>query len=158
MGKINNSDYTLRISNASPAQFLIICYEFLIDNLDEAMQNTESPDYLSRVDTARGILMELINGLDMGYELSGQLFSIYVYVNELLLAARSPKKAGKLGECKEIMSHLLDGWRLAAESEGDVNSDAVKENATQVYAGLTYGKGGQLNEYSDDGRNRGYKA
>lgn len=156
--RYSKSDYTLKISNASPVQLLIISYELLIDNLDEAAQNTEASDYLGYVDTAHGLLMELIYGLDMEYDLARQLFSIYVYVNKLILDARSPEKSDGLAEGRKILSHLLEGWRQAENSGSVGNDDALLENATQIYAGLTYGKNGQLNEYSDDNQNRGYKA
>lgn len=155
--RYTTSDYTLKISNASPVELLIITYELLIDNIDEALQNADGQNYLSFVDKAQALLKELIYGLDMGLELSKQLFSIYVYVNGLLLNARSPQKCDKLAESKKILSHLLDGWRQVADSGNGAGNDALLENTQQIYAGLTYGKNGQLNEYSDDGGRAGYR-
>lgn len=156
--RYTKSDYTLKISNASPAELLIINYELLIDNLDGALLNVDSPDYISYVNKAQALLNELIYGLDMKFELARQLFSIYVYVNKLLLDACSPQKANELEESKKILEHLLDGWRQIENAGDNESKDTLFENTQQIYAGLTYGKNGQLNEYADDSKERGYKA
>lgn len=158
---INTADYTLRISQASPAQLVVINYElitaFLRDALDAygsgaVITNSDKPVFARNIDKARDGLQLLIRSLDFEVSISQDLYQIYEYVNRLLNTAYFGYNRTTAEEALSLMETLLTGWREAALQEPDTPSGS----APQVYAGLTYGKGG-LSEYVKD-EGHGFKA
>lgn len=161
---INTDDYTLRISQASPAQLVVINYElieaFLTDALEaygpEAVIRAEDkPVFAQHIEKAKNGLTQLIRGLNFEIIIAHDLYQIYEYVNGLLNAAYFSYKRDAAAEALSLMRTLLEGWREAARQEPD--AAPVTDGAPQVYAGLTYQKDG-LSEYVVQDNGRGYQA
>ncbi len=151
----SNKDYALRIANATPNELNIITFEICIDNIISAIENIEQNQklYNQNIDTALSALREIILSLNFDYEISVELNQMYLYVNKLLIASKFSLEPQNLLDAIELLTTIKEGF----EQIDDKNADSVMKNATKVFAGLTYGKGG-LSEYVDPSESRGFKA
>lgn len=150
-------EFQTRIVNAGRSELLIINYEMLLVQIDEAVEalDTQNDNQFARaMVNAQKMLRELSSSLDFKYEIAKELMSIYIYVNKKFIDASMKKERDALLEAQKLLEILLDGWKLVEfEDEAPVVS-----NAQKVYAGLTYGKE-SLNETVDSGAgHRGFKA
>ncbi len=150
-----NKDYALRIANATPNELNVITFEICINNITKALENIELDQKLfnKNLDTALSALREIIISLNFDYPIAYELHNMYLYVNKLIINSKFNLNPQNLADAIELLTTLKEGF----EQINDTNSEAVMKNATKVFAGLTYGKGG-LSEYIDPGESRGFKA
>ncbi|WZL81736.1 flagellar protein FliS [Vallitaleaceae bacterium 9-2] len=156
MNKELVNEYQTRIVNASRKELLVINYEMLLSELEEALEGLDSDNNLrfeKAMHMAQKLLRELSEGLNFEYAISKELLSLYIYVNKLFLDAQVHDLKEPLEEAVTIIRILLDGWKQVESDE----QEPVIANGQKVYAGLTYGKAA-LNESVDSKPNRGYKA
>ena len=111
--------------------------------------------FRAEMKTAQRFLAELMRSLDFKYQLSVNLLRIYEYVKGILISSEISGEDRGLDSAMSVLSKLAEAFRTISAQD---DSGAVMENAQQIYAGLTYGKG-TLNE-SDmgAGTNRGFLA
>jgi len=138
-------EYTLRITQASRSELIVIMYEIILSDLESAREAMEAADfelYDKELAHAGRFISELMGALDYSVALSYQLMSLYIYANKELTTARMQKKPELLSSVEEVIEKLLVGFRKVSEED---TSGPVMRNTQQVYAGLTYGRG-TLNE------------
>lgn len=149
-------DFQTRIVNAGRGELLIINYEMLLAQIDdaiEAIHEGDDEEYSKAMVNSHKLLRELSSGLDFQYDISKELMSIYIYVNKKFIDASVQQSEKDLLEAAKILRILLEGWKLT-----DYEEEApVISNGQKVYAGLTYGHG-TLNESVDVDVNRGFRA
>ncbi len=151
---MNKNDYALRISNATPNQLNIITFEICIDNIKEAIESRQDEKtFNKKIDIAILALREIIVSLNYDYEISNELYNLYVYVNKILIHSKFIDNLEDIKGAVVILTTIKEGFEQISEE----NTETVMKNATKVFAGLTYGKGG-LSEYIDQTENRGFKA
>ncbi len=152
---MSNKDYALRIANATPNELNIITFEICIENIITALENIEQnqKQFNQNIDTALSALKEIIISLNFDYAIAQELYNIYIYVNGLLINSKFSLNPQNLLDSIELLTTIKEGF----EQIDDKNTDTVMKNATKVFAGLTYGKGG-LSEYIDPSESRGFKA
>ncbi|MDE6181733.1 MAG: flagellar protein FliS, partial [Eubacteriales bacterium] len=87
----SKEDYVAKISSASPLQLVIINFEIIIDYINESKKyiNTKDKNFDFNVKKSRQFLMELRSSLNMEYEISENLMSIYNFC--LLNTSPSPR-------------------------------------------------------------------
>lgn len=149
-------DFQTRIVNAGRGELLIINYEMLLAQIDdaiEAIREEDNDEFSKAIINAHKLLRELSSGLDFQYDISKELMSIYIYVNKKFIDTSIHKEEKDLIEASKILSILLEGWKLTEYEE----EAPVISNGQKVYAGLTYGKT-SLNETTDTDVHRGFKA
>ncbi len=149
-------EYQVRIVNASRKELLVINYELLRIEIEEAIASLEKndPQHVEKsIGMAQKFLRELSDSLNFEYSISKELMSLYIYMNKLLVEAQSYGRKEALEEVKGLLNMLLDGW----EQMEEIDEEPVIVNGQKVYAGLTYGKN-NLNESVDTAPNRGFKA
>ncbi|NLK98268.1 flagellar export chaperone FliS [Defluviitalea saccharophila] len=149
---------TAQIANATPGQLIIITYEIIIETLEEAQKQLAVKDekkFKRTIDKAQKLLRELMDSLDLSYSISLDLMELYLYINKTIIKGYISLKEEPLEEAKKLLNTLLIGWKQAVATEE--GKGPVIENAQQIYAGLTYGKG-SLNESVMENTNRGFKA
>ncbi len=157
MEKLSAEDYVARIANATPLQLVVITYELVIKYIDDATENIENTKMFEfNLDKSRAFLDDLKNSLDMSYEVSANLLSLYNYISQQISYYRFNKKEDHAVEAKKILNDLLEGWKTIESEESD--KTPLMENAQQLYAGLTYDKSGKLSEYVETDAKRGFKA
>lgn len=153
MNKEKIRDYSVKISQSSKTELVVIMYEIAIEYIEEALTYYEDKDtdgYRNALGKARMVVQELGAALDMKYPVSKQLMSIYLFVNKALIRADMRNDMTELKRIEGIFERLRDTFIQISQSD---TSGPVLENAQQVYAGMTYSKS-SLNEdvYTDTGR------
>jgi len=159
MTKEQIQTYTLRVSQASPCELVVIMYDIILDDVKNARTAKNAGDdkqYQADLIHAGKLVNELMDALDFSQAISFRLMSLYIYVNKMLIQARVSKKWDSLNDVELVIEKLRDGF------DGIKNQDTtgpVMQNVQQVYAGLTYGKG-KLNEtyLNAQDYNRGFNA
>ncbi len=141
-------DYVARISNTTPLGLVNITFELIEHHIDFALQNKESEDYYVAVDKSIGFIDTLMESLDMEYKMSEDLVQVYSVAKVLLMKAKLTSfNSEALEECKKILEPLKTSFAEIEQSDNTV--DSVMSNASQIYAGLTYGRSG-LSEFVEE--------
>ena len=151
--------YTLRVSQASPCELVVIMYDIILDDVNNARAAKSMGDekrYQDDLAHAIKFVNELMEALDFSQPILFKLMSLYIYVNKMLINARISGKLDSLSDVELVIEKLRAGF------DGIKNQDTsgpVMQNVQQVYAGLTYGKG-TLNEtyLNAQDYNRGFNA
>ena len=156
---MNKEDYTLRISQATPVQLVIINHEIMLDFLTDAASAFEQSDmeaFYRLINKSKDALTQLIEGLDFEHELAHELYNLYLYAGERINKALFANDKDAAKEVAEMFGTLLEGWQAIEDTPDDRLANLPSQDAPQVFAGLTYGKDG-LSEYIPD-TSDGYKA
>ncbi len=141
------------VSSKTPLGLVIFNYELLIKNLHEAKTAIENGVQLSgELDKAMELLALLAGSLDLRYEISSELMSLYMYANRRIISAKLHSDAEQICEACDILSSLLDSWRRI-EKEERAQLPAA-ENAERIVTGFEY-KGGKICEISLSTEKRG---
>lgn len=151
--------YTLRVSQASPCELVVIMYDIILDDVKNARIAKNAGDekqYQTDLIHAGKFVNELMDALDFSQPISFRLMSLYIYVNKMLVKARINNKWDSLNDVELVIEKLRAGFDGIKDQD---TTGPVMQNVQQVYAGLTYGKG-TLNEtyLNAQDYNRGFKA
>lgn len=151
-------EFQQRIVSASQNDLLVINYEMLMAELDEAIEKFDLQDmaaYNTSMGRATKLLNELSQNLDFTYDISKDLMSLYIFVNKKFIEASTQNSVQPLHTAQDVLGTLLVGWKEANRTED--NDTPVIQNSQQLFAGLTYGKG-SLNETVYQDQSRGFRA
>lgn len=153
------SEYTARITQANKSELVVVVYDIILDSLKDGIEayNCDNKEkFVDRVKYSQKFLLELMDTLDHKYEVSKELFRLYVYVNKQLIEACIKMDVTLLDSAVDVLEKLKTGFVGVADQD---KSEPVMQNVQPIYAGLTYGKG-TLNEisYGVDVTTRGFKA
>lgn len=130
-----------RVATANEAQLVVILFEGLIENLEDAVDSVDKTSALAHiVSNCKNILAELLVTLKGGTEFSSNCRSLYLFVNQLITDGLNKKSKDRFIEAKMVITPIYEGWRELAERD-----EAFTHN-TAVVTGLTYGKT-QVNTY-----------
>ena len=151
--------YTLRVSQASPCELVVIMYDIILDDVKNARESKKSGNlqrYQADLTHAVKVVNELMDALDFSQPISFRLMSLYIYVNKMLAKARVSGKWDSLSDVETVIEKLRAGFDGIKDQD---TTGPVMQNVQQVYAGLTYGKG-RLNEtyLNAQDYNRGFQA
>lgn len=138
-------EFSMRVTQASRSELIVIMYEVILNDIEYAREALEAGDtatYEKELAHAGRFVNELMSALDYSIGLSYHLMSLYIFANKELTTAKVQKQPELLDSVSEIFEKLLAGYRKVSEED---ESGPVMKNTQQVYAGLTYGRG-TLNE------------
>ncbi len=140
-------DYTLRISQANVSGLADILVDLSIDNIAssvEAIKNDDRASFVLHSKKAERCISELIHSLELEEPGAKAMAGYLIEAHKSVLNGRLRLDESLILHAGDIMRALKPTFiRLKAED----NDPSVMNNVEQVYAGLTYGKGG-LNETS----------
>lgn len=154
---INREEYVAKIATASPLRLVIINFEIIFDYLDQSKQNIDnSKEFQFNIFKARQFLSELRASLNMKYEISSYLLTLYNYADMKIAKFLFSKNINDLEEATSILKTIMSGFEEIQDKEQD--NKPIMENTDTIYAGLTYGKNGQMQEFVDTDYNKGFKA
>lgn len=159
MTKSELNAYAMRVSQASRTELIVIMYEVAIKYLDDAIAalgNENTEEYRLNLKKSKAFVNELASVLDMKYEVSLNLLSLYTYMNNVMVRADINLKTEELIRVRG----MLDKLRISFVSVSAADKSApMMKNVQQVYAGLTYSRNA-LNESCMNAADiqRGYKA
>lgn len=159
MTKEQIQTYTLRVSQASPCELIVIMYDIILDdvkNAKDAKIVENQKQYQADLSHAGRFVNELMSALDFSEPIAFRLMSLYIYVNKMLTQARISGKPEGLSDVELVIEKLRAGFDGIKQQD---TTGPVMQNVQQVYAGLTYGKGKLKESYfNPQDFNRGFRA
>ena len=138
--------FTRRITSANKSEIIVIIYDIIEENLalaKKALAEGDGETYRNEIKQAISFVKELLVSLDMNYEVSKNLASLYIYVSRCLNFALVSGKKEEIEAAEKVLRKLGDSFREVAKTD---ESKPVMENTQRVYAGITYGRGLDLDE------------
>lgn len=154
---IDKQKYVAKIASATSANLVVINFEIILDYLKESTQTINNQkDFEFNISKARQFLTELRCSLNMQYEISSYLLTMYNYVDRYLAKFLFSKNLNDLDEAQKVLKNIMSAF-VEIENKNSDNTK-VMENTDAIYAGLTYNKNGTLCEFVDIKDNKGFKA
>ena len=138
--------FTRRITSANKSEIIVIIYDIIEENIalaKKALAEGDRETYRNEIKQAISFVKELLVSLDMNYEVSKNLASLYIYVSRCLNFALVSGKKEEIEAAEKVLRKLGDSFREVAKTD---ESKPVMENTQRVYAGITYGRGLDLDE------------
>ncbi|MEE0596078.1 MAG: flagellar protein FliS [Agathobacter sp.] len=138
-------DFTRRLSQCNSGGMIVIIYEIGFAYMHDARKAYESDNHdemKASIRKAQKVLDELIGSLNFAYEISNNLYSLYMFCKNELARVLYENRLDGLEEAEKIMRRLYHSFAEAAKSD---TSAPIMSNTQQIYAGMTYGRN-QLNE------------
>ncbi len=102
-----------QVKNAGPHELVLMLYDGCINFIDKGEEALVNKDYETSnnfLQRAENILTELTINLDMKYDISKQLSSLYCYAYDRLVEGNLFSKTSLIEEAKKIVSELRDAW------------------------------------------------
>ncbi|MCM3786005.1 flagellar export chaperone FliS [Neobacillus mesonae] len=106
------------VQTSNPAQLVIMLYDGAIRFIRASMKGMEEKN-LEQVNLnlgkAQTIISELMSTLNQEIEVSKSLYSLYEYMNHLLVQANIKKSQEPAQEALEMLTDLRDTWLKASK-------------------------------------------
>ena len=158
MTKSEINEYAMRISQASRSEIIVIMYEVAIKYIDDgvlALQDGNVQEFRHDIKKAKAFVNELASALDLKYPISGNLLSLYTYMNNVMVKADITLNTDDLIRVKGMLDRLHSAFVEVSRQD---SSQPMMRNVQQVYTGLTYSKNSLNDSYASvSDFNRGYK-
>lgn len=149
-------EYTRRISQATPTLLTAIVLEVAGAYLEEAKENIENKAVCKvACQNALRCVQTLQNTLKMQYEVSHNLFSLYVYVESEMMRGEVKGQTKNFDNAIEVLRALQKSFETISPQDKE---GSVMQNVDCVYTGLTYGSDGQGNKFLESSSARGFFA
>lgn len=134
--------YKMRISQASVGELNVIMLEMEIQWIKEALEAYKADDmdtFIDSIDKASATQVELMNVLNLDNEVSKEVYSVYVFFNKQLVNSKIKREPQDLDRIVDMLEQYHESFSQIA---GTDDKEPVMEQSEKVYAGLTYGSGG----------------
>lgn len=108
------------IETLSPGKLLLMLYDGAIRNVKDAREAIKTKDYNmahNRIIKAQDIVTELMVTLNMEYDISKQLYSIYDYIYRRMVEANVNKDTEILDEVEGFLTELRDTWQEVVKKQ-----------------------------------------
>ncbi|MDR0857992.1 MAG: flagellar export chaperone FliS [Oscillospiraceae bacterium] len=108
-----------KILTASPIELIVLLYDGLHKDIAIAQLSIEKKQNEmahKKLINAQAIVNELINSLNLDYEIAQELLPLYEFLHRSLIEANSSKDAKVLTDLLEIVDDLRATWVDVAES------------------------------------------
>ena len=109
MTQEKKQEFTRRLSNCNRGQMIVIMYDILFAYLDDGIQAKEDNDYKlfkRAVINASQVVGRLMEDLDFSYQISGDLYAEYRFVDQLLAMAVCKNDAQNLEDAQRVLKNL----------------------------------------------------
>jgi flagellar protein FliS len=116
------------VETLTSGKLLIMLYDGAIKNVDtaqKAIQNKDMNTAHEQLINAQDIVMELMCTLNMDYEISHSLYSLYEYLHHQLVEANLEKDAQVLDEVRTFLVDLRNTWEEAVKKAGAKKPSAL---------------------------------
>lgn len=110
------------VQGANPGQLTLMLYNGLVKFINLGIKSIEEKDIKGSHDAlvrAQEIVAYLNDTLDMQYELSSKLASLYEYMLRRLVEANAKKDGGIAAEVLELAGELRETWQQAIKSAAE---------------------------------------
>lgn len=116
------------IMTASPEELTLMLYNGAIKFINlgkHQIENKEIEKANEAIKRAQDIIYELNNTLDMTYEVSNNLRTIYTFVLEKLVDANIKKDVKFLDEALPLIEEIRDAWKEAMKEARKIRYGAL---------------------------------
>lgn len=106
------------VMTASPQELTLMLYNGALKFIGLSkiyIERKDIPNANASIIRAQDIVQELNITLNMDYEVSTGLRSLYTYILDLLVDANIHKDIGQLDEAAQMITELRDTWKEAME-------------------------------------------
>lgn len=148
--------FTRRITQANRTQLVVILYDMVMAYLEDAAGAYDAgcdQEFKKALQHARDCIAELRNSLNFSYDLSKNLFAVYVFADRELANDICGKKTDNIKEIGQMFKKLRDAYHTISRQD---NTEPLMQNAQGVYAGFTYGRSGINENMIYGGARRGF--
>ena len=117
------------VTTASPGELTIMLYNGCLKFMAKAKQailNKHYEEKNTNIQKSQKIIRELMVTLNMDYDVSKNMMSLYEFINQCLTEANIKNDAGKLEEAEALVTEFRDTWK-----------QVVQLNRQQQYTGGT---------------------
>lgn len=149
-------DFTRRISQSNASGLVVVTYDIMFSNLEDAKAAYAKEDWEAfkrSVRQAQRAIGELKDSLNFSYDMAKELYQIYVYCRDKLAEAMYKRSLDELAEASELMEKLYKSFKKVAEED---NTAPIMKNTQQVYAGYTYGRNDVVENCDEINKSRGF--
>lgn len=149
-------DFTRRISQSNRSGLTVINYEIIFAYLDDAKKayrEEKWKEFKVALRKAQNSIGELMQTLDFSYDISRNLYRIYVFCKDSLAAAMYKRSLTEIENAEKMLRKLYQSFCKVAETD---SSAPMMKNTQQVYAGYTYGKGDLVENCQELDKSRGF--
>lgn len=134
--------YKMRITQAGVGELAVVMLEMEMQWINEALEAHEAKDldtFVTCVGKAQSVQVELMSTLNMGNEVAVEVYSVYAFINKQLIEAKIKRQPLDLERCNNLLAQYHKSFQQIAETDTE---GPIMEASEKVYAGLTYGTGG----------------
>lgn len=134
--------YKMRITQAGIASLTLVMLEMEMQWIDEAVEAFDAQDIDSFTDytgKAQSTQVELMNVLNMNNPVAADTYSVFAYINKMLIASKIKRQPQDLTRCREMLAKFYKSFQMIEHTD---TAGPVIEHSEKVYAGLTYGAKG----------------
>ncbi|NLB88190.1 MAG: flagellar export chaperone FliS [Syntrophomonadaceae bacterium] len=113
------------IETVSPGKLLIMLYDGAIKNINTAIAAINNKDFNGAhndIIKTQDIIVELMSTLNMDYDISKNLYSLYDYMMNRLIEANLNKDTAILEEVGGFLRELRDTWDQVVKQQGNTTS------------------------------------
>jgi len=106
------------ILTASPVDLIIMLYDALKKNIilgKRGIMNKDVPSAHKHLMKAQMIIAELVNSLDMNYEVSAELLEIYEFSLKTIADANIKKDGSSLDSIIEMIDDIRGAWKEVSD-------------------------------------------
>ncbi len=148
--------FTRRLSQCNKGEMIVIIYDIYFAYANDAMCAFRKKDYdayKKAIHSAQNTLTELMKALDFSYEISRNLYALYMFSRNQLSRALYEFREDGILEAEKVLKRLYASFVAVAKED---TSEPLMSNAQQVYAGMTYGKSDLNETYRELDHARGF--
>lgn len=134
--------YKMRISQAGIAELTLIMMQMEMQWMKEACGAYEDKDmdlFQENVSNAQSVQVELMNVMNVNNSVARDMYSVFVYINKMLIESQIKQHPVDLMRCVGMMEKFYKSIEAISETD---TAGPVMESSEKVYAGLTYGASG----------------
>lgn len=106
------------VETLAPEKLLLMLYDGAIKDINNAINAIETDNLNlahNEIIKTQDIIIELMSTLNMDYEISNSLFSLYDYIHRQLIQANIQKDIKILQEVQGFVTELRDTWQEAGQ-------------------------------------------
>ena len=137
---------------------IVIIYDIVFAYIEDAKQSYAAGDhegFKNALRKAQRAVDELIHALNFQYEVSKNLYSLYVFSKETMAKAIVKNSTDELEDVLAVLKDLYEAFMEASKQD---HSLPLMQNTQQVYAGMTYGKNDLTETFQMPETSRGFFA
>ena len=150
-------EFTLKITQANSTELIVILYDMIlvyIKEAREAFEGKNQKEYARSIQKIRNCIGELMDSLNLEYEMARNMYSLYVFfIKELVKAEKQENGLSYVEKIKPMIESLRNAYQ---EVVSENKNRPLMQNTQTVYAGLTYGKK-DVNVNLEQLSNRGFR-